>query len=136
LSCGAITAPHRGLAVADAQVNGHANISALQIVGQTLEGGAPLSLPRCAAAKIVQAHHEKSVNDRVAHCPSAPVVVRLFACNGVKVTPHGPFYWTRSGIFSHQSSSIKERSHHNVLDKLAYLIRRASLREEDFPCVT
>ena len=68
--------------------------------------------------------------------PPAPIVVRLLACNGVKVTTHGPFYWTRSGIFSHQSSYTKERSHHNVLDKLSYLIRRASLREEDFPCVT
>src|SRR4029453_6043617 len=35
--CGQITAPHRGLTVGYAQVNANANISALQIVSQTLE---------------------------------------------------------------------------------------------------
>src|SRR5215510_5598273 len=53
--CGQITAPHCGLTVAYAQVNANANISALQIVSQTLEISV-LWLPLGEHAQVPKRH--------------------------------------------------------------------------------
>src|SRR5882672_4614471 len=52
---GQITAPHRGLAIAYAQINANANISTLQIIGQTLQIGV-LWLPVGEHAQVPKRH--------------------------------------------------------------------------------